>query len=145
MLNFVLNTDSTTNSVHVLTIKSESSTIDGFTISGGYASGTSDGDADCQDCFGGGIYLKNDQQNQEGRKLYLSVSNCIFTDNYAMQGAGIFGYINVEIDVTNCEFTRNRAIRATYHVSGGAAIYVSLQSELSIDQSTFTYVKHILI
>ena len=114
--------------------------MDGLTISDGKASGASDGTSACSNCFGGGIYIKNTQQGFQEKRVALSVSNCIFTNNEALQGASIFGYIYVDLVVSNCQFTENKAIAGTYHVSGGAGIYLSLQSTLTVTESSFTLV-----
>ena len=74
------------------------------------------------------------------KRVALSVSNCIFTNNEALQGASIFGYIYVDLVVSNCQFTENKATAGTYHVSGGAGIYLSLESTLTVTQSSFTLV-----
>ena len=44
---------------HVVELSGNHITLDGVTISGGYAQGTMDGENYCLDCFGAGIYLLN--------------------------------------------------------------------------------------
>ena len=71
-------------------------------------------------------------------KYYLTISNCIFRDNKAITGAGLFVFANVEVTISNCQFSDNSAIPATYHVSGGGAIYASVRTDLTITDSSFT-------
>ncbi|BET59095.1 fibronectin type III domain-containing protein [Geobacter sp. 60473] len=82
------------NSYHVVT-GADSATLDGFTISGGNANGTS------QDSYGGGMY--NDHINSP------IVANCTFTGNYAGLGGGMFNF-GSSPTVTNCSFSGNTAI-----------------------------------
>ncbi|WP_318556644.1 fibronectin type III domain-containing protein [Geobacter anodireducens] len=82
------------NSYHVVT-GADSATLDGFTISGGNANGTS------QDSYGGGMY--NDHINSP------IVANCIFSGNYAGLGGGMFNF-GSSPTVTNCSFSGNTAI-----------------------------------
>ena len=116
--------------------------IDGFTISDGLSSGDADGTSECFNCFGGGIYIKNDQEEWFESRISLEVSNCFFTNNKAIQGASIFGYIYVDLDIFNCQFSDNKAINGKYHVSGGAGIYLTLQSTLTVDSSSFMFVHY---
>ncbi|AAR34084.1 fibronectin type III domain-containing protein [Geobacter sulfurreducens] len=81
------------NSYHVVT-GADSATLDGFTISGGNASGN------LQDGYGGGMY--NDYINSP------AVANCIFTGNYASLGGAMFN-LGSSPTVTNCSFSGNTA------------------------------------
>ena len=70
--------------------------IDGFTISGGNANGTS-GD----EKSGGGMY------NESSSPM---VNNCTFSNNYATEnGGGMYNYPNSDPTVTNCTFSFNSA------------------------------------
>ena len=83
------------NTYHVVT-GADGATLDGFTITGGYADGSS-GD----DCGSG---MRN--FGLDG----LQVANCTFYDNYANSDGG--GMYNVSVDglqVTNCTFEGNGA------------------------------------
>jgi predicted outer membrane repeat protein len=107
--------DASDNSYHVVTGAS-GSTVDGFTISGGYAGGGSSSGS------GGGIY------NTTGD---LTIANDTFTGNYATYGSGIY-HTTGTLTVTNSTFSSN-----TYATSGGGAIYNTFGT-LTISGSTFT-------
>ncbi len=84
------------NSYHVVDGSNISSAtaIDGFTITGGNASGG------YPESAGGGMYVK--QAN-------LIIKNCIFIDNIARYGGALFNDNSIPI-LTNCIFMNNRAI-----------------------------------
>ncbi len=86
---FVNNGD---NSIHVVaaTFSNASGTLDGFTIRGGNADS------------GGGLYVF------QGAASGPTVIDCIFEQNSATEGGGIFNRGSV-IEVTECRFTGNHA------------------------------------
>jgi hypothetical protein len=92
------------------TYLSSSTTIDGFTITKGNASGTSPND------YGGGIY------NYLGN-TFLTINNCTITKNNAISGAGgMLNYAGNSVcspTISNCSFTYNNVIGGN---SGGGAI-----------------------
>ena len=60
-------------------------------------------------CQGGGIFMQSTSIN---KPVYLSISNCIFTNNYAIAGGaiGIDSYQGIGgISIINCEFYNNRS------------------------------------
>jgi hypothetical protein len=87
------------NSYHVVTSTSTNAAIlDGVTITGGNADGSSTGGND----RGGGIYNWNSSP---------TVTNCIFRDNSAFQGGGMQND-NSSPTVTDCTFEYNSSIYA---------------------------------
>jgi hypothetical protein len=86
----------TDNSYHVMVGSNTDATVvlDGFTISGGNASGPS------PDNFGGGMY------NSAGLP---TVANCTFSSNYASSGGGMYNDHAAPI-LINCAFTGNSAV-----------------------------------
>ena len=92
--------DPADNTYHVLTTGGNN-TIDGFVITSGNA------DADDPYNMGAGIYNLKDS---------ITVVNCVFTDNYAAQGAGMansrVGAFTNHIEIRNCTFAENRAENA---------------------------------
>jgi len=93
-------TNNTENSYHVLYHPSgmtltATAILDGFTISGGHADGTS------SHSVGGGMY--NDGASP-------SVNNCNFISNSVIHsGAGIYNNNNSSTSISNCTFTTNSA------------------------------------
>jgi hypothetical protein len=84
------------NSYHVVTgsFTDETAILDGFTIIGGNADGTS------PDSLGGGMYTS------EGSPV---VRSCTFTRNFALaMGGGMFNYQSCPI-IINCVFAENRS------------------------------------
>jgi len=90
----------------------EDATIDGLTITGGNADGSS-----WPDDSGGGIYVYQSSPN---------IANCIVSKNSANFGGGIFNN-NSSPTITNCSFTGNIA------VNGGGGIYNEFDSSPTID------------
>jgi hypothetical protein len=80
----------------------ETALLDGFTIKGG--------NADKEDTFphyaGAGLF---------NRIANPSVTNCVITDNTALQGAGMMNYASSSPTITHCSFIGNKA-------SGGGAV-----------------------
>ncbi len=85
------------NSYHVVTTDGNNR-IDGFVIGEGNANSDSPYD------MGAGIYNLSDS---------ITVTNCTFRDNYAVQGAGMansrIGAFTHYIEIKNCTFSHNRA------------------------------------
>jgi Chlamydia polymorphic membrane protein (Chlamydia_PMP) repeat len=84
------------NSLHVVTLAvGGTAVLDGFTISDGNANGLSD-------LEGGGLYTVNS---------YLTVRDCVFKNNAAESGAGLYGGGLVgELVLVDCTFTDNVAV-----------------------------------
>jgi hypothetical protein len=79
--------------------------LEGFTITGGNASGTDSNSS------GGGMY--NDQSSP-------TVTNCIFSVNTAgSSGGGMYNYNNSSPTVTNCTFENNQAQEVSTNYGGG--------------------------
>jgi len=74
---------------------SKDATIDGLTITGGNANGSSS-----TDYLGGGIY---------NFKCSPCITNCTVTKNSAFRGSGIFN-MNSSPTITNCTFSENNAV-----------------------------------
>lgn len=110
------------DSHHVVTGagKDSSTRLDGFTITGGYASGTGDQNNGAGVfCDGVNPMIANcrfveNYASADGGAMYIdggaspSVVNCVFTDNEADDG-GALAYIDSTPAVTNCTFTDNDA------------------------------------
>ena len=89
--------DATDNSYHVL-VGATGGTIDGFTIKSGYADGL------WANSRGGGM-LCNDETSP-------TINDCIFTDNYAIEGGAVSAYSYSAPVITNCTISSNTAERA---------------------------------
>ena len=134
------------NCYHVVTGDgvSTATVLDGFTVSGGYANGTSG-----QDNVGGGM------KNYTGSP---TVVNCTFHQNYATIGGGMWNDQYSSPILTNCAFTENRAdqeagaLNNTHYsspqvsgcyfllnsaTSNGGAMYNSWHSEPTLQSCTF--------
>ena len=109
----------TTNSRHVVTGSGTDATaiLDGFTIIGGYANEWPQ--------FGGGMY------NEHGSP---TVSNCIFSGNWAERGGGIANEDFSSPRVVDCVFRANGA-GAGAGVSAGGSAKPSLSGCMFIDNS----------
>jgi hypothetical protein len=92
------------NCFHVL-IGADSTLVDGFTITGGYADGVA------YDGHGGGmINYKRGPQGPPGgrRKGYSSVvRHCIFVENFARDGGAVYNYDRGKPKFVDCIFERN--------------------------------------
>jgi len=107
--------DGTDNSYHVVKGATRA-TLDGFTISGGFASGTS------ADLFGGGMY------NQAASP---TVSNCTFSNNVAGRGGGMYNE-SASPTVAHTLFTDN-----VVEFGDGGGMYNDHSSPV-IESSSFT-------
>jgi hypothetical protein len=110
------NIDDNTHSYHVVTGE-DFSIIDGFTITGGDASGEGDDNS----FSGGGMF---------NGSCSPTVSNCSFVDNTAVAGGGMFNLESSTI-ITNCSFSGNSAV--TY---GGGML--NLDSSTIITNCSFS-------
>lgn len=108
--------DTTDNAYHVVTFDGSrtNSALDGFTITGGNANGTSGNDG-----FGGGIFLN---------KASPRLTNLIVSGNTATQGGGLYAQSGT-ITLHNSDISKNTAL------SNGGGI-ATRQADLSIDAST---------
>ncbi len=98
-------TTSDTDNVYNVVVMSDSSYIDGFKITKGYANGSQSNINN----MGPAIYI--------GQKTNVTVSNCFIKNNYGSQSGGIAVYFcNSPINITNCIF------EADSTANGGGAI-----------------------
>ena len=98
-----------------------STSIEGFTITGGLATGTSPdyngGAMYCEDSYltiTDCVFAGNEADNHAGGIYCLhsspSISNCVFTNNTAnVRGGGLLCISSSSPTITDCEFTRNNA------------------------------------
>lgn len=84
-----------------LTVATE---LDGFTISGGNANNSSNLFSGLSNTFGGGLSIYACGSN-------LKVNNCVFKQNYASHGGGIYNKSNSG-PIFNCFFVNNRVNQA---------------------------------
>ncbi len=114
--------DTSDNSYRVVTGVT-GATLDGFTITGGFADGVPQDETDC----GGGMY---------NRSASPTVTNCTFAKNNAGRGGGMYNYDRSSPTVTNSSFTGNSAkgmynqkdssptvTNCTFSNNAGGAIY----------------------
>lgn len=99
---------------HVL-IGANGTTVDGFTITGGWADGTG------YDGKGGGLVTY--ERGPQGRPnspmvtgFAMTVSHCVFAGNYARDGGAVYSYDRARPVFTDCTFVGNRA------ENGGAVV-----------------------
>jgi len=78
--------------------------IEGFTFTGGVAQGTFPANV------GGGMYITDSD---------ITVVNCIFTDNLATWGGGLYVRNNTVANIDSCLFTDNEA------TNGGGGMYIT--------------------
>ena len=100
----------TDNSYHVV-IGADKATIDGFTITAGYADGI---DGQIYDNKGGGLinYLAGDRVRPNKTPTLgfdTVIVNCTFSDNYAEEGGASYTYHGGNPQFTNCTFINNKA------------------------------------
>ena len=109
----------TDNSYHVVVATAINSaiTLDGVTITLGYASGAASNQG-----FGGGMFIDSSPG--------LTLSNCAFLGNAASSGGGIYNNTS-SIIFTDCSFTSNTAF------SSGGGMY-NIASSPSLTNCTFT-------
>ena len=112
-------TDDTDNAFHVV-VGADKTILDGFTITKGYADGSSPYD------YGGGMY------NEDVSPV---VTNCIFNDNSANYGGGMFNDSSSPT-IANCLFYDNETIDGSG--GDGAAIYCYDQSDATIENCTIS-------
>ena len=127
----VVNTD---NSYHVVTGSgTESSAIlEGFTITGGNANGSSphncgggmlsdSSSPTVTNCTFSGNNAVNDGGGMRNSKSSPTVTDCTFNNNTASYGGGIYNYDNSSPTLTNCTFSGNEAA----YSGGGMINYLS--------------------
>lgn len=100
----------TDNSYHVV-IGADNATLDGFTITAGYADGI---DGQIYDNKGGGLinYLAGDRVRPDTTPTLgfdTVIVNCTFADNYAKEGGASYTYHGGNPQFTNCTFINNTA------------------------------------
>jgi predicted outer membrane repeat protein len=105
------------NSYHVI-IGSVNSIIDGLIIADGYANG------EIKKRFGGGLFCW-------GYEHSSTVKNCLFTNNYAEDGAAVFCFQDVLSYFENVQFEQNNAF------TGGAASF-RFGSSCELENCTFS-------
>ena len=91
--------------------------LDGFIITGGYANGPGSFTQ-----TGAGLVNRNNTD--------MTVSNCVFTNNRAVEDGGAIYALNSDMEITNCKFTMN----VSENIGGAIAIYNDVEaSEKTID------------
>jgi predicted outer membrane repeat protein len=100
----------TDNCYHVL-IGGDDATLDGFTVSGGYADGV---DGEIYDNKGGALlnYLAGERVRPDYTPTLgfdPDILNCVFEDNYAEEGGASYTYHGGNPAFTNVEFSNNEA------------------------------------
>ncbi|MCK4782330.1 MAG: right-handed parallel beta-helix repeat-containing protein, partial [Desulfobacteraceae bacterium] len=145
-----VNTDNSYNVV----VGAADATLDGFTITMGYADGSSPYDS------GGGMYNEDvsptvtnciftDNAAYTGGGMYNencspTVTNCIFDDNYALYGGGMSNNSSSSPTVTDCEFTDNEADiwgggMENYSSSSPSVINCTFQNNSTTSEIYYTY------
>ncbi|MBR1604117.1 MAG: putative Ig domain-containing protein [Synergistaceae bacterium] len=121
----------TGSSAPVFICKSDAGTIviDGLTITGGTGTGSIMANADTN-TLGGGIQAA---VTEGSKTLKITVRNCTFTNNTAVDGGGIGGYTEgnsakLVLRVENCFFKDNKA-----HYGGGIYNLAAWGGEISFD------------
>ena len=127
---FPANTTRTANATHVLSVDMAPSSgsnnntyptvINGFTITGGHADGTSE--------KGGGIYISGDNSNGGGN---FRIERCFLFNNYAKQGGAVYvdaavkNVNNGESLINQCVVYNNAASERSAVVNEGGGIYLA--------------------
>lgn len=127
---FPANTTRIANATHVLSVDMAPSSgsnnntyptvINGFTITGGHADGTSE--------KGGGIYISGDNSNGGGN---FRIERCFLFNNYATQGGAV--YVSSEVQnrnngeslINQCVVYNNAASERSAVVNEGGGIYLA--------------------
>jgi autotransporter family porin len=116
------------NSYHVL-IGANDAVLDGFTITGGCADGP------LYNKKGGGMINyapgKDTDPFQPPIGYSPKVTNCIFKDNFAMDGAAVYSFDRGKAEFTNCIFENNKA------GSSGGAVMDNVGAFSTFDTCTF--------
>ena len=128
--------DKTDNSYHVVTLAHQTVTLDGLTISDGYA--MYEGHSRNADCFGGGLYIPK-VSNIQTEHIRPTLSNMTFYNNSATNGGAIFAFTNVVLKISDSIFLNNKALNGEYHDGMGGAIYISYNGVLEVYNSEFEY------
>lgn len=127
---FPANTTRQDNATHVLSVDMAPSSgsnnntyptvINGFTITGGHADGTSE--------KGGGIYISGDNYNGGGN---FRIERCFLFNNYATQGGAVYvdaavkNVNNGESLINQCVVYNNAASERSAVVNEGGGIYLA--------------------
>ncbi|MFI3212965.1 MAG: right-handed parallel beta-helix repeat-containing protein [Eubacteriales bacterium] len=122
--------DVTDNSYHVV-IGADNATIDGFTITGGYADGE---DGLPYNKYGGGMLnflagFRDIPMIDYTIGFDVIVNNCIFSDNYAETGGATYTFHGGNPEYTSCTFINNTAKygAASADVAGCNSIYTDCE------------------
>ncbi|NIA17428.1 MAG: hypothetical protein GWO86_03670, partial [Planctomycetes bacterium] len=89
---------------------------------------------------GGGIYIKNQTADPNGRKL--RITNCTFSDNTVRNSPGGAIYIdsgNGEVVIDNCEFYNNGISQGNGRAMSGGAVYAAYNSPLTVIANSIFY------
>ncbi len=139
--------DSTDNSYHVL-IGADNATLDGFTITGGYADGIRSlrlggamYNAGCSPTISNCTF--SDNYAEGGGAVYNigsdigtyytpTFTNCTFTNNTANNGGAILSRVGASAELYNCAFSGNTANWR------GGAIFINYAANMLIDNCTFS-------
>ncbi len=137
----------TDNSYHVLT-GADNTTLDGFTVTRGYA------DGEKRNRLGGGMYNGGDSYETP---IVPVIRNCTFSDNYAESGGAVYNHsaapeisdctfsgnnanyggallfrVGADATVSNCQFSENTAVWR------GGAVYIDYGADPQVSGCTFT-------
>ncbi len=113
----------TDNSYHVV-IGADNATLDGVTITGGYA------DGEKWNRLGGGMYNAGEAQSSDIDPISPVINNCVFTGNYAESGGGMYN-LAASAQISGCVFTQNSA-----NYGGGALFRVG--SDATVTNCVFS-------
>ncbi len=146
--------DTNDNVYHVVT-GADGARLDGFTVSGGNANSTG------SNGYGGGLYVNASSMQvwhctftenyaewgggalTQGAATESIFVNCVFIDNSAHLGAGLFNYNSATVAVLNCLFTENHANYAgsifSYNLSETNVINCTMSKNNAVSDAASIY------